>query len=414
MDELYRFCDLVGPNGEFPVDVVCFANDSIDHRVYQIGFNDIHGLSSLLASLMPGQFDCITVPVDKTGCPAVRMFLQGWRSTTCTNFGFASFLAKLDITHISPRCRTAVVVGVNDDILCHDVFAPLPLECYMGIPVIPVGIDGRVDLLCDTPIAGKSVSALRAILRGVAGPPTWPLSVKCQACSKSRGVCDYLVGCARCKRTGGTCIPSEPEWTIRAKNLSTCISSNLVRHHHHAKYILHTQAVCNQNSVLSASDISGVRAAVTPREAYPSIAADGPFPREIIDLLRTSDCYKLEWMDNGKYVAKLSDVYEKHIISLADIKAVSRKLKCAPKIVDTLNFGRVEQGYEMWTKSLDYHNCVVEYTGYVYWKGVGVVETRVKMLSVRFNSVGVLTATVVYQTRLRGEEDKNQKGDDQF
>lgn len=405
MDEIDRFCELVGPNGEFPVDTVYFHNDLLEPHIYQIGYNDVHALSTLLATLMPG-FVSITLPFDIGGCVAVRMFLQNWDTDSTTNFGFASFLMKMGFHQISAKCNAALVVGVNDNAVHHDMFVSLPPSSYrQAIPVIPVGIDGRIDIACDTPLAGKPVDTFRQLMRMMEGGSELRLNLKCVCCTRDRRGCDYTVRCNRCKGNNFFCSPSASEWAARAKQLHTDILTNMVSHHNFGKYILHTQAVCQSGTMLGTKNLDQVRRAVLPPQAYPSIAPTGPLPDELVALIGKSPYYKVEWMDGGKYVAKLSDKYQSSIISFDDIREIASKLKCSPKVVDTCNFVQLAKAYETWVVSLDHPGKIVEYTGYAFWKDMGMLKTRVKMCSIRFDLTGVVTVTIMHRQH-KSEEKK--------
>lgn len=396
MDELDRFCDLVGPNGEFPVDAVYFHNDLLEPRIYQVGYNDIHALSTILATLM-SRFITITLPLDAANCSAVRMFIEEWDTTATTNFAFAAFLAKAGFQQISPRCKSALVIGVNDDMVNFDVFTNIPRQLYRHeIPVIPVGIDGRIDICCDTPLAGRPIEEFRQILREMRGGPEWRLNIKCQFCTRGRRSCDYVLSCDRCKANDFVCSPSDAEWVIRAKRLNAEVSGNLVPHNNLAKYVLHTQATYHGGVMLSAADLGKARRAIMTTELHPGISPDGPFPTDLMALVGSSTYYKLEWMDAGKYIAKFSDRYEGKIMAFDTVTNIATRLKCAPKLVDTCNFAQIEKAYETWVVSLEYPGKIVEYTGYAFWKNVGVLKTRVKMSSVRFGPTGILTVTVLY------------------
>lgn len=394
MEDVDKFASLVGPNLVPPVDVVYLRIDMADPQIYQLRYDDVNGMSSLLGTLMP-RFISITIPVDMANCSAVRMYLEDWDASGGVNFLFASFMAKMDIDQISPRCKAAIIVGVNDDMRDHDVFVNLPRWSYdQPVPYADIDLQGRVDILSDLPVAGCPLSTLR---EAMPEPEEWKPMLRCEVCSDKRYRCSGTIPCVSCVASGIACSPTSAEQSARIKHLLTQIATYTVKHNDLARYILHTQAVLQKGTMLVASDLKMIRDRLMRAGSFPLIPSDGPFPPELLATFKNQPYWKIEWMDSGKYVAKFSELYEKYIVSMEEVKGLSTKLRCAPKLVDTCGLAVASRAYEVWVASLDCPGKTAEYTCNGYWRGDGVFKTRIKTLSLRFGSTGVLSVTIVFR-----------------
>lgn len=395
MEDLDRFAECCGPKGQIPVTVLYLHNSLVDVRTYEIGWDDVHGVAELLHVLMPN-FTEMTLPTKYLDCPAVRVYLEAWHKDSPTNFRLQSFFHTMGIKGVSPRCRGALVVGLCDQHQS-DVFINIPAEVYLtGPPLIPVGINGRIDICCDQPVAGTPCNRLGWLCDDIRGVLEFPLERRCKLCTVRKRRCGGRLGCSHCGEDE-VCEPQEDEWIERAKDVGVRVKANRIAHHDLAKYLLHFQAASYNGCLLYGKDTSDVSRRVHAGELLPMISPLGPFPLDVMAFLNTSPFHKLEWMNEGQYVAELSEGYQKYILPETVMYSIARKTKLPPKLVDTCNLAFATRAYETWVASIDYPGVIAEFTGAGYWRDGKVMWTKVRMMSLRFGLCGVLTATVIHR-----------------
>lgn len=392
MDEFIACCS---PDGHIPVNALYLHNSLVDARVYELGWSDVHGLADLLKFLLPAGYTELVLPTKYDQCPAVRLFLEEWDKTSPTNFKLQNLLSSLGIKNVSCRCKGVLAVGICDQHQS-DVYLNIPAEVYMtSLPLIPVGIDGRVDICCDHPVGGVPCHELGTVCSAIRGPLEFSLYIRCAGCNKKACRCSGILPCPRCKEE--VCMPREEEWIERAKDVGIRVKANRIAHHDLAKYILHTQAAYFKGAILMGKDAPDVSMRVEGQPALPMIECQNELPADMKTLVESSPYGKIEWMYGGQYRTWHSEGYKTLIMDPNVQKSIASKTKLPPKLVDTVNLAFPTRAYETWIASMDYPGVIAEFTGAGWWRDGKLLWTKIRMMSLRFGVGGVLTVTSVHR-----------------
>lgn len=173
-------------------------------------------------------------------------------------------------------------------------------------------------------------------------------------------------------------------------------------HNDHAKYQVHMQScVYGCKPILLRTETKDIFSRICGsdgdvdnriigRSTLPAI------PRETEDFLEGSECWKVEWMDHGRYRMVCSPMYEENFMEEGQILDIARKHNIPPKLVDHSGLNNFDMAYRMWSESMFIVGAVVNYTGSGYWKSDGVLcWTTLRVMTIQFNHSAMVTATRV-------------------
>lgn len=119
-------------------------------------------------------------------------------------------------------------------------------------------------------------------------------------------------------------------------------------------------------------------------------------PPEIQQFLQNAECFKVEWMDHGRYHCKASECYGSNFMTLDTIMWISDKFKISPKIVDYSGFNAYDIPIRMWIESLFMQGAAITYTGPCYWRKEDILaQSTIKIMSFLVNHSAIITATKI-------------------
>lgn len=158
----------------FSVHAIYMTNDEPDVR--NLEAESPEKLDLMIQELFPNAVDNIQMVVpngheSKYFCGYFRIVMSGYGMKAPINFKFETFMRNANITSVYPRCRAALVVGIEPV-----AGVPMSVPTYFRLTSLEqLQIMGDTDMACLQPIAGaQSSDDLVAIAGGVPLPTCLP------------------------------------------------------------------------------------------------------------------------------------------------------------------------------------------------------------------------------------------------
>jgi hypothetical protein len=387
----------------FSFNVLVLRNEDPDCRVIQL--MNQYELQNTIARFFtkPDEVIQMTVrnPAKDPFCPYLLLMVESYHKDTVINYKFETLLRNMGVVGIHARCTTALVTGMMNPLYMNSMIdiPEISRLCNLsGFPKL-----GDIELTC-------SQSAVAAISRDAgyeypteSGCFDYRLLGPCSRCSGNKVSCTKIVPCDRCMRSKddhSTCMPSLHEMVSRAKVIFKQIQSGGFVHNDHAKYqiYLENSMYCSK-SMMKRSEIKDMFKRISKAHDMATGAIDynvDNLPSPIKHLLDGQEHYKIEWMDNGRYLVKASDTYKTNFLPVEKVIDMARKYGLPPKILDMCNLNEYDMAYKMWAESVANPNVTVTYRGTAFWVKLNLISnTTVKMVTVMINPMAMISATVV-------------------
>lgn len=203
------------------------------------------------------------------------------------------------------------------------------------------------------------------------------------------------------------CIPSDIEWVSRAKEVFKSVCDGEYYHNDNAKYQIYLQStVYDTKTVITRTEIKDIFNRIIeplPRNSSLRVISEctiQALPQPLLDMVNKSSCFKIEWMDHGRYSVITNDSYTTNIMGGKEILTIARQNKIPPKVVDTCNLNMMDMAYRIWSESLFSTGFTITYTGACFWKSESrVVYATCKMLSVMLSHSSIITVTSMTRSR---------------
>lgn len=335
-------------------------------------------------------------------CPFLILIMENYDLTGVVNYKLETLFRNLGITGLHARCSVALVMGM---------MTPLYMDSMVDIPeffrlcnLTFVGVLGDIELTSEKSMVGEIAKGAGFEYTRVPEGSGFALLGPCGRCSKGKVSCTKMIPCTRCEKA---CIADESicgfsvhELGSRSRVMVRSVYAGTFVHNDIARYQLHLQ--CNMYSLKNilqrneAKDIFG-------RLLVDGVTKDARIDYDmekladpIKDLIKDASHFKVEWMDNGRYMIKASMAYKKEFLPDDRLIEVAKKFNVPPKLIDMCNLNEFDMGYHMWLESIVNAGVVVRYTGTSLWVHSNKVQkSTVKMVTVIMNPMTMITATVI-------------------
>lgn len=186
----------------------------------------------------------------------------------------------------------------------------------------------------------------------------------------------------------------------RSKAIMKMVLEQDVANNDYGRYQLHMQSCVYQTKpIMNRVDTKAMyeRMENSGLEVTGKMLVNGEVPMmppEVLKFLEGSNCWKIEWMDHGRYHCKASESYGENFMDLDSIMWMSKKINVSPKIVDYSGFNLYDMPIRMWTQSLYMQGSTMTYTGTCYWKKEATLcKSTMRMMSLVVNHSAIITAT---------------------
>jgi hypothetical protein len=389
----------------FSFNVLVLRNEDPDCRVIRVMTQ--YEMQNIVERFFtkPDEIIQMTVrnPTKDPFCPYLMLMLETYHKNTVINYKFETLLRNMEIGAIHARCSTALVTGMMN---------PLYLNSMIDIPEVArlcnmTSFDklGEIELTC-------SQSAVAAISKdaGYEYPAEtnglgldYLLLGPCGRCSGNKVSCTKTIPCDRCLRSKdekSACMPSLHEMVSRAKVIFKQIQSGGFVHNDHAKYQIYLEnSMYCAKSMMKRNEVKDMFKRISKSHDFGAGAIDynvENLPSPIKHLLHGQEHYKIEWMDNGRYLVKASDTYKTNFLPVEKVIDMARRYGIPPKLLDMCNLNEYDMAYKMWAETVAHPNVVVSYTGISFWVNANIItNTTVKMVTVMVTPMAMISATIV-------------------
>jgi hypothetical protein len=390
VDKLFNFRVLVLRNEDSECRVIELTNKYQLNRVT----NEYCKSKNVVQIVLPN-------PQEDPMCPFIIMIMENYATSSVVNYKLETLFRNLGIKGLHARCSVALVMGM---------MTPLYMDSMVDIP--------EFFRLCNMTFYGTlgdiELTSMKSVVVEISRSAgfEYPLLVDdlgfvllgpCLKCSKGKVSCSKMLPCTRCEKIPHEeviCQFSQHELASRAKVMMRSVSGGTFTHNDIARYQLHLQ--CNQYGLKNilqrneAKDIfDRIHAEVDTEKARIDYDMEN-LATPIKDLIEGEPYFKVEWMDNGRYMIKTSMAYKKNFLPLELLVVTAKKLNVAPKMIDMCNLNEFDMAFQMWVESIVNERVVVRYTGTAWWADDKVVaKTTVKMVTVMTNPMTMITATII-------------------
>lgn len=231
---------------------------------------------------------------------------------------------------------------------------------------------------------------------------TFQLHTPCKNCSSGGMECSMVLPCSNCIGEERMCIASNLEIPSRVRLLWSNIKTNVYEHNDHAKFQLYLQTnIYCPRSFIHRDEVSDIFQRLVRRDAECGVMNNCLFtmeglPSPMKNMISLATCYKVEFMDHGRYNVVASPVYEANFMSVAAIFNACNSMKIPPKVIDFCMCSSLEQPYRMWVESLRLPGVVVGWNDLCIWRDIKELRyTVIHMMSMIVNNSCIITVTTL-------------------
>lgn len=391
LEHIYSFHAMLLRNEDPDSRVIKLLNEHELRNVVEAYFKNP---ATMMRVIMPN-------PRDDVLCPYILILMEDYDIKTAINYKFETMMRNMGITGLHARCSVALVSGLMspkymDSLIDIPDFNRLcNLSCYNRI--------GEVELTCQQSTVAHISKEAGFEYPSNTGRLDFHLLGPCIRCSRFKVLCSKTIPCLRCERCddgAAECGPSQHEMISRAKVVTKQIQAGGFPHNDHAKYQLYLQVTmyCGK-SIMGRTEVRDMfkRISTTMLASNETMNYNVTnLPDPIKHLIHERPHFKIEFMDNGRYLVKTSDSYKANFLPEDKMVEVARKYGIPPRLLDTCNLNEYDMAYRMWVESVSNPNMIVRYTGTAYWSHDKIIAySTIKMVTVIINPMSMITATVI-------------------
>lgn len=391
VEHIYSFHALLLRNEDPDCRVIKLLNEHELRNVVDAYFKNP---DTLMRVIMPN-------PSQDPFCPYVLIMMEDYDMKTAINYKFETMMRNMGITGLHARCSVALMAGLMNPKYM-DSLMDIPdfnrmcnLSCFSRI--------GEVELTCQQSTVAKMSKDAGFEYPTETGRLDFHLLGPCMRCSRFKVLCSKTIPCKRCSKCdegAEACMPSVHEMISRAKVIVKQIQAGGFLHNDHAKYQLYLQATmyCGK-SMMGRTEVRDIfkRISNTMTANHQSINYNlANLPDAVKHLIHERPHFKIEFMDNGRYLVKASDTYKTNFLPDEKLVDVAKRTGIPPRLVDTCNLNEYDMAYRMWLESVSNPNMVVRYTGTAFWSADRVIAySTLKMVTVILNPMSMISATTI-------------------
>lgn len=390
MEKIFNFRLLVLRNEDPDCRVIELTNKYQLNRVTNEFFSS-HNVTQIV----------IPNPQADPFCPFIILIMENYELTGVVNYKLETLYRNLGITGLHARCSVALVMGM---------MTPLYMDSMVDIPeffrlcnITFFGVLGDIELTSAKSMVVEIAKSAGFEYKSDVGELGYQLLGPCGKCSKGKVSCAKMLPCARCEKSGGeemVCAFSVHEIGSRAKVMMRSVTAGAFVHNDIARYQLHLQ--CNMygiKNLLQRNEAKDIFDRIHEDIMVDEKRIDYDMEKladPIKDLIKDQPHFKIEWMDNGRYMVKASMAYKREFMPLDRVIDMAKKFNVPPKLVDMCGLNEFDMGYHMWLETIVNEGVVVRYTGTCFWADSKVVKkTTTKMATVIVNPMTMITATII-------------------